>query len=233
QVEPDHIGRFLVKLRIVTGHIPAHPVRLQPGFGPRSRHSHMTDSQFLCQFARAPMGRAVLGQASRAVQYLRLQCRTLGLNLPPWMPSVESAQAFGFITFSPKPHGIDATAHLPGHGSLRLTFGQPQNDIGASDILGGKTAATQRGLQFGLVSGTHFKRNCHGQNHSKQAYQKSMLQCTSGCGYGGGLFNLSGTVILDSCTISSNIVDRGYYHDYGTEVATGDADGGALYNLAF
>ncbi len=116
----------------------------------------MTDAQFLGQFARTPMGRTVFGKAARAVQYLRLQCGTRGFNLPPWMTSVESAQALSFIPFSPQSHGIDATTHLSGHNSLRLTFGQPQNDISTSDIFGGKTAATQLGLQFGLVSGTHF-----------------------------------------------------------------------------
>jgi hypothetical protein len=59
-----------------------------------------------------------------------------------------------------------------------------------------------------------------------------------GSGYGGGLFNLNGTVILDNCTVSSNIVDRGYFFSSGSWVSmtggvTSDADGGALYNLAF
>jgi len=68
-----------------------------------------------------------------------------------------------------------------------------------------------------------------------------------GSGYGGGIFNLNGTVIIESCTVSSNIVDRGYYwfvtsyfnsasNEYFytyLQLATSDADGGALYNLAF
>src|SRR5208282_3031566 len=106
-------------------------------------HSHMTNSQFLRQFARAPMGRAVLGKASRTVQYPGLQRRTLCLNPPALVAWVKPAQALSLITLSPEPHRIDATTHLPGHGSLRLPFGQPQNNIGTPDILGRKAPATQ------------------------------------------------------------------------------------------
>src|ERR1035437_324629 len=92
------------------------------------------------------------------------------------MTSIESAQAFGFVTLSPKSDRIDATAHLPGHGALRLTFGQSQNDVSAADILGGKSPATQLGLQFRFVSGTHIQCHCHGQTIAKQ-YIRS--QCYS------------------------------------------------------
>jgi hypothetical protein len=61
-----------------------------------------------------------------------------------------------------------------------------------------------------------------------------------GSGYGGGLFNLNGTVTLVCCTLSSNIVVGGFdvteYGEHGEylgQVTGGDADGGALYNLAF
>src|SRR5882724_4627549 len=138
----------------------------------------MTDSQFLRHLARAPVGRAVFGSAARAVQDLSLQCGTLCLNLSALMTSVESSQAFDLVTFQPKSDGIDAAAHLPGHGSLSLTFGQSQNDVGAADVFGGKTAATQLRLQFGFIGDTHYKPDCHGQDHSKAVYQKSMLQRT-------------------------------------------------------
>src|SRR5947208_2084841 len=139
----------------------------------------MTDSQFLRHLARAPVGRAVFGSAARAVQDLSLQCGTLCLNLSALMTSVESSQAFDLVTFQPKSDGIDAAAHLPGHGSLSLTFGQSQKDVGAADVFGGKTAATQLRLQFGFIGDTHHKPDCHGQDHSKAVYQKSMLQRTS------------------------------------------------------
>jgi hypothetical protein len=99
-----------------------------------------------------------LGGAARAVQYFVFQFRTLNFNLSAWMMGVKPSQTFGLITFPPKPHGIDAAPHLPRHRPLRLTSGQPQNNIGTPDILGRKAAATPLGLQFGSISGTHFKR---------------------------------------------------------------------------
>ena len=62
----------------------------------------------------------------------------------------------------------------------------------------------------------------------------------AGSGYGGGIFNLNGTVILDGCTLSSNNVDPGNFYQTGygwaassVWAASDQADGGALYNLAF
>jgi alpha-tubulin suppressor-like RCC1 family protein len=59
-----------------------------------------------------------------------------------------------------------------------------------------------------------------------------------GSGYGGSVFNLNGSVILCCCTVASNSTIPGwtrvYTGDTGyTNMWTGAADGGAVYNLAF
>ena len=92
------------------------------------------------------------------------------------MTTVESGQAFDLETFPPESDGIDATAQLSGHGSLRLTVGQSQNDVNAADVFGRKVAATQRGLQFRSISGTYLQRVCHGRTTAKQCIR---IQCYS------------------------------------------------------
>jgi parallel beta-helix repeat protein len=92
------------------------------------------------------------------------------------MPPVKSGQTFDFETFPPKPNGIDATAHLSSHGSLRLTFGQTQNDVSAADVFGGQTAATQLCQQFRFISGTHLQCVCHGKTIAIQCIR---CQCYS------------------------------------------------------
>ena len=54
------------------------------------------------------------------------------------MTTVESGQAFDLETFPPESDGIDATAQLSGHGSLRLTVGQSQNDVSARTSSAGR-----------------------------------------------------------------------------------------------
>jgi hypothetical protein len=70
----------------------------------------------------------------------------------------------------------------------------------------------------------------------------------NGKGYGGGIFNLNGTIILSGCMLSSNISNPGYFpipQEFGdtnppvwaagpnlSGLITG-ADGGSIYNLAF
>jgi len=50
----------------------------------------MTDAQFMRQLARAPVGGAVCGTAARMVQNLRLQFRTLRLDLSALMTTIKS-----------------------------------------------------------------------------------------------------------------------------------------------
>src|SRR6185312_11285783 len=58
-----------------------------------------------------------------------------------------------------------------------------------------------------------------------------------GSGYGGGMFNLNGTVVLFNCMIISNSPIAGMNNLLNgivfSNTPTGAADGGALYNLAF
>jgi hypothetical protein len=53
------------------------------------------------------------------------------------------------------------------------------------------------------------------------------LAGSGGSGFGGGIFNLNGTLTLRNATLAGNTVDE------GTGTASGLADGGAIYNLAF
>jgi hypothetical protein len=56
-----------------------------------------------------------------------------------------------------------------------------------------------------------------------------------GSGYGGGIFNLNGTMVLDNCTVTSNSCVAGLTIDRSGPTllgSSGGADGGAVYNLA-
>ena len=98
---------------------------------------------------------------SRAVQDSSLQFRSLLSDLPALVPAIESCETFGSEAFPPEPNGVDATTHRSGYRPLSLAFSQPKDDISTTNILGGKTAAPDFGLEFESNFGAHFKLGWH------------------------------------------------------------------------
>ena len=59
EIKAENLGRFALKIRIRTQFVAAQPVRLQPGFSPHARDSHVRATQFLGQSARTPVSRSI------------------------------------------------------------------------------------------------------------------------------------------------------------------------------
>src|SRR5690349_12661774 len=55
QIQPNDVSRFGFKLRVIRGHVAFHSLRLEPMLGPYPSHCHVMRTQFLGQFACAPM----------------------------------------------------------------------------------------------------------------------------------------------------------------------------------
>ena len=70
EVQADHIGRLLFKLRIGARHIAAYPMGLDSSPGPYSSHSAMGNAQMLSQPSGAPMSRAIGGACLVAFRIL-------------------------------------------------------------------------------------------------------------------------------------------------------------------
>lgn len=60
-VQPNDIGGFGFKIRIVTSHVTLQPMRFQAGFFPGAMHGIFADTQGRCQFATTPARRSVSG----------------------------------------------------------------------------------------------------------------------------------------------------------------------------
>ncbi|MGA8058724.1 MAG: hypothetical protein WB999_10805 [Candidatus Binataceae bacterium] len=67
-VQPDHVGRFALEVRIVGGHVALEPMGLKPGAPPHPRDHHVIYPQRPCQPAIAPVGGAILGRAPGPVR---------------------------------------------------------------------------------------------------------------------------------------------------------------------
>src|SRR6202162_6507410 len=59
EVQADDVHGFLFKLRIITGHITARPVRLEPKLPPHSTDRRLADTHLLSKPIAAPVGRSV------------------------------------------------------------------------------------------------------------------------------------------------------------------------------
>src|SRR5262249_58656776 len=66
--------------------------------------------------------------------------------------------------------------------------------------------------------------------NTAQGGGSGLFKSNGGSGYGGALFNLDGAVTLTNSTLAANTVQGGEGHDGGDD---GQADGGAVYNLAY
>src|SRR5690349_4383341 len=106
EVKPNHVSCFFGKLRIVTGHIPAQLMGLEPCLGPGARHAHMADSQLSRQFACAPMSRAVRWNSPGIIQNAGLQVGSLLLDFSPEVSRVESGQTLRHKPPLPKPDRV-------------------------------------------------------------------------------------------------------------------------------
>src|SRR4051794_26470587 len=81
RIQPNDVGRFGFKLRVIGGHVALHPVRLEPMLGPHTRHCHVMRSQFLSQLACAPMRGPIAWTLPSALQNACLQFRREGTHL--------------------------------------------------------------------------------------------------------------------------------------------------------
>jgi len=57
-----------LKIRIVAGHVPLKPIRLEAGFLRDAMHDILTNAQSSSKFAATPVRRAVLGRLARRRQ---------------------------------------------------------------------------------------------------------------------------------------------------------------------
>ncbi len=101
QVQPDDVGSFAFKVRIVTGHIPFQAVRLQSRFVPDTLYSVFADVEVLGQLAARPVRRPVAGFLPGGAQYFRLQGRRDHGRLLPGMPHLQKPGHAPFLKTRP------------------------------------------------------------------------------------------------------------------------------------
>src|SRR3954468_19209984 len=103
RVQPDHLGRLDLEVRVIGGQIAFHSVRLDPMLGPDATNRHVRDvAQFGRQLTRGPVRRAVARLAfARPSQHARLDPIGHLVALAPSMASEQPAQSIGREALAP------------------------------------------------------------------------------------------------------------------------------------
>ena len=77
KIQANDVGRLFFKLRVIAGHVPTQPMRLNTEMAPDTAYARLTNAQFLGQPIAAPMGATISGPLTRS-----LQDTCLGLSGP-------------------------------------------------------------------------------------------------------------------------------------------------------
>ena len=159
QVQPQHVRRLLLEVRVVGQHVALEAMRLQPGSAPHLRNQPMTDPHHLGEFARAPVRAAVgrrlpgLGQDA-GFERGRAERRGLPTILRP-----QAGQPFALEPLFPSIDVIRETPHGRADGGERRTVGQHQNDRRPSGVLRANLPASSAAFQFVTFIGRQCQRH--------------------------------------------------------------------------
>src|SRR5262245_59358047 len=77
QIQANDVRRLLFKLRVIAGHVPTHPMRLNTEMAPDAAHARLTNAQLFGKPIAAPVGRTISRTLTRGFQDTRL-----GLGCP-------------------------------------------------------------------------------------------------------------------------------------------------------
>ena len=155
QVEAQHRGGLVLKLRIIARHVVTAPVRLQPGFAPDARHPHVVNVQGCPQFTTTPLRRAIRRLAmQRPIDNSGSELLGSSLGHATAMPTPQARQALCLETPAPQANGIKAATLLPADGrQTPPARSQRQDDFRTPRILDSRAATPAHAMKF-----TSFRR---------------------------------------------------------------------------
>ena len=166
QIQADNLGGFGLKIRVVTGHVAAKPMRLKSSFRPHSNHTRLAGLELSSQGSTAPLRHTARSFAmQRPVNYPRLNLLTSGVRLPTTVATIQPRKPFGYKTITPENDCIHAavfgTADLP----KRTPTGQCQNDPRSFAVFTARLAAAGQFIELLSLWWAYHKRCGHVQNY--------------------------------------------------------------------
>src|SRR5260221_1763509 len=92
QVQANNVGCLLFKLRVIAGHVPTQPMRLNTEMAPDTAYARLTNAQLFGKPIAAPVGRTISGTVTRGLQDTRLGLSCPRSALTSTITRIESCQ---------------------------------------------------------------------------------------------------------------------------------------------
>ena len=167
QIQPNDVGRFLLKVRVVARHVAIEPLRLEAMLGPHSRHHHMTHLELCSQPARAPLrgpvGRRML---ERPFQNARLQRRGQRAGLLPSVPAEQPCQPLFPKSLAPPIDKRIIAVQLVANRGPGIACLQQQQHPRPSRVIGPPATARRSLVEFDTFRIRKYDRVLHEHNHT-------------------------------------------------------------------
>ena len=159
EIQPDHIGGFLFKVRIVRPHVALEPMRLQAGPPPRFRDQVVMDAEQPAQFAGAPMRAAIRRTLPRLRQNARFHRRRQNRRGLAAIPRLQARHAVRQKAPSPAIDVVAVARHRGLDRRVRCAVSQHQNDARAARVLRADLETANASFQFGTFIGRQCQRH--------------------------------------------------------------------------
>jgi len=149
EIKAENLGRFALKIRIRTQFVAAQPVRLQPGFSPHARDSHVRATQFLGQSARTPVSRSICRFAmQRPVNDTCFKFFTARFGLATFVSAIKTSKSFVSETAFPQPHCVDTASDFSGYRAQAATGGSLKDDPSPLRVFGTNCSTADHAVEF-------------------------------------------------------------------------------------
>src|SRR5215472_5053890 len=121
KIQANDVGRLLFKLRVIAGHVPTHPMRLNTEMAPDTAHARLTNAQLFGKPVAAPVGRAISGTLTRGLQDTRLGLSCPRSALTAAITRIESCQTLLLKALLPLPDILVTAIQSLANFSVRMT----------------------------------------------------------------------------------------------------------------
>lgn len=181
QVEPDHVGRLRLEVRVCRAHVAFQAVWLQTRVAPGAGHDGVLHAELASQRARGPVRRAVRRRAPCPRQDARLQRGGQHGPLRARMPRTESGQTLRLE--APLPEGDRPRTAARGRRDARvgLPSRELQNHPRPTCGIGASPTRSLPRLQLrALLRRQGQSRRWHGPSYALQVVRTSHLDSLQG-----------------------------------------------------
>src|SRR5262252_4823452 len=103
KIQANDVGRLLFKLRVIAGHVPTHPMRLNTEIAPDTAHARLTNAQLFGKPIAAPVGRTISGTLTGGLQDTRLSLSCPRSALTTAITRIQSCQTLLLKSLLPLP----------------------------------------------------------------------------------------------------------------------------------